>query len=330
LTALAVFAEAVGVAVPRPFASAAARQATDLGGVRGDLYAGDRPSRGIVLIHGAAPQGKDDPRFVRAARAVARAGRVVLCPALALAERRFDEADLDHIASSVLALGEHPLVRGGVQLLGISYGGSYALVASADPRLRGRLSQVAVFGAYFDLSGVIRAATTGVSFVGRQRVPWDINPATQAVLSEVASTLLQAGERAGFLRAYAGAHDPAGLAPGARALYDLLTNRDPERTDGLVEELPTALRDTFRRFSPATVADRIEVPVIALHSRADPAVPYGEALRLERSIRRCRLFTVGSFTHVDLVARSPRSWIRSGGDLLRTASFTDRVLHPQG
>lgn len=322
--ALAVLAESLGLPFPRPFAPSVARAEVSLGRITGDLYLPPSSSPGIVLVHGAASRGKDDPRLVRAARAIARGGRVVFVPALELAERRFEEGDLERIVASTLALSEHPLVQGPVTLVGISYGGSFALVAAADPRLEGRIGYVAVFGAYFDLVGVVQAITSGVSLVDGDRIGWKPDPEAEGILREVALDLVPAEQRRALEAALESA-DPGSLREAARRLYDVLTNRDPTRTLDLVARLPDEAQRMFRRFSPSSVADRITVPVVAMHSRNDPAVPYGEAIRLVRGLPGTRLASVGSFSHVELEG----GWLDAAGDLWRAWQFATWVLGAQ-
>ncbi|MGH2739995.1 MAG: alpha/beta hydrolase family protein [Actinomycetota bacterium] len=323
--ALAVLAESLGLPFPRPFAPSVARAEVSLGGVEGDLYVPPYAAPGVVLVHGATEQGKDDPRLIRAARAMARGGRVVFVPALELAQRRFEDEDLERIVASVQAISGHRLVRGPVTLLGISYGGSFALVAAADPRLAGRIGQVAVFGAYFDLVGVIQATTTGVSLVGDDRIGWRPDPQAQRILRDAALELVPPDQRKPLESAIEGDRGSSELPDAARRMYDVLTNRDPARTYSLVERLPEEPQEMFRRFSPSEVADRITAPVVAMHSRDDPAVPYGEALRLVRGLPGTRLASVGSFSHVELEG----GWLEAAGDLWHAWRFATWVLEAQ-
>jgi hypothetical protein len=325
--AVAVLAEAVGASFPRPFAPAVRRVEATLDGVSGPLYLPERPAPPILLVLGAAAQGPDDPRAVRLARSLARAGRVVFAPRLTLAERRFDEQDLDRVVRAGVALDGHPATTGPLAVLGISYGGSYALVASADPRLSGRLVQVAVFGAYFDLVGVIQAVTTGASLVDGRLVPWQAPPSAAAILDAGAPQLAPEGSRDALRAALDGGADLRALDPGARAVYELLTNRDPARTPDLAEALPPDARALLARFSPASVAERIRVPVIALHSVDDPAVPYSEAIRLTTGLPQVRLVTVRSFRHVDL--RTTTGWMGVAADLWDAWRFASWLLDAQ-
>jgi hypothetical protein len=327
--AVAVLAEAVGASFPRPFAPAVRRGEVRLGGVRGALYVPDRPAPAILLVLGAAPLGPDDPRAVRLSRALARAGRVVFAPRLTLAERRFDREDLDRIVRAALALEAHPGTIGPVAMLGISYGGSYALVAAADPRLGERLATVAVFGAYFDLAGVIQAVTTGRSLVAGRPVPWESHPRAHQVLERYAVQLAPPGSQDGLEAVLAGRAPPNSLDPPGRAVYDLLANRDPSRTEDLVAALPPEGWSLLNRFSPATVAGRIRAPVTAMHSTDDPAVPYGELIRLHRALPDARIITVGSFRHVDLWSQGPGGALSLAADLWDVWRFASGLLAAQ-
>jgi acetyl esterase/lipase len=325
--AMAVLAEAVGLNFPRPFAPTVDRREATLDGVTGDLYVPARRSPPILLVLGAAQQGTDDPRAVRLARSLARAGRVVFVPDLTLAQRRFDPADLDRIARSVVALDEHPGTSGRVVVLGISYGGSFALVASADPRVRDRVDRVAVFGAYWDLIGVIQAVTTGVSIAGGGSLPWESHPMARDILVHHAAELAPPPDRVS-LRAALGGGDPSQLSPEARAIFDLLTNRDPARVEELAARLAPEARSVLERFSPSSVAGAIETPVVAMHSTDDPAVPYGEALRLKAGLAGVQLITVRSFRHVDFRADAPGGWGSALADLWDAWRFASLVLDP--
>jgi pimeloyl-ACP methyl ester carboxylesterase len=326
--AVAVLAEAVGIDVPRPFAADIRRTDVTLDGVTGHLYTPERPSPPIMLLPGAAPLGKADPRAVRLARSLARAGRVVFIPDLALYERRLDVEDLDRIARGALALEAHPASSARVVLLGISYGGAFALVAAADDRLRGRLEQVATFGAYWDLVGVIQAVTTGTSLVGGLQVPWEGHPAARSILEEAIVGLSPEAARPGLRAALASA-DPAGLAADARPIFELLRNEDPKRTPELAAALPAELGDVLDRFSPASIEGRLDVPVVALHSTNDPAVPYGELIRLRAALPDARTLTVSSFRHVDPTSSSSGGWPALVADAWDAWRFTSWILEAQ-
>lgn len=327
--AVAVLADAIGLPFPRPAAAPVSRVAAELDGVSGDLYSPGQRAPGIVLIPGAAPGGKDDPRVVRVARAFARSERIVFVPTLELFQQRLVEDDIDRIVRCAAALAGMDLVRGPVTLLGFSYGGSFALIASADARLAGRLSQVAVFGAYYDMVGLVQAVTTGVSLVDGRRIPWRSHPLAQAILRAQAVTLAPPVEQGELSQALDGKNPPDGLSPPARAIYDLLVNEDPARTFDLAALLPEPAQELLAGFSPSSVAGGIDVPVVAMHSTDDPAVPYGESLRMVQGIPGAKLVTVEAFSHVDFSVRSPGAWVRAADDIWNAWRFTSWILAAQ-
>lgn len=326
--ALAVLAEAVGIGFPRPFAEEIRRTDVTLDGVTGHLYSPKGPAPPILLVPGAAPLGKDDLRAVRLARSLARADRAVFVPDLTLYERRLEAEDIDRLVRSALALESHPATDGRVLLLGISYGGSFALVAAADERLQGRLAQVATFGAYWDLVGVIQTVTTGTSLVGDLRIPWRGHPKARSILEQavVAHSPEQWRQP---LRAALASGDPADLPPEALAIFELLRNEEPERARELAEVLPPELGEFLAAFSPSSAVRRLDVPVVAMHSTDDPAVPYGELVRLHEGLPEARVVTVSSFRHVDPSASAPGGWTSLVADAWDAWRFTSWILEAQ-
>lgn len=323
LEALAVLLDALGIPVPR-LAAQVGSTITEIGDVAGRLYtSGDDPA--VVLVPGAAPGGVNDTRVKAVAGALARAGRTVFIPELDLYQQKFTQADLDRIVAAVDALS---LSSGReVTLAGFSYGGSFALVAAADPRTKGQISRVATLGAYFDLEGVVEAITTGGSEVHGRFIPWDGHPMAKAVLTSRTVELLPADQHQPLLGAVEGEADPDALTADARALYELITNGDAARIGQLVRQLPPPLRSLIEDYSPSRVADRIDVPVLAVHSTDDPLVPHAELLRLKAGLPGAATLTVASFRHVDFDPRTPAGWPSVVSDLWKVWSFTAWILH---
>jgi alpha-beta hydrolase superfamily lysophospholipase len=326
--AIAVLADALGASFPRPFAANVHRIEIDLSAVEGDLYDPGVRAPAVLLIPGATERGRDDPRVVRLARALARAERVVFVPELTLYEQRLVEGDVESIVVAADALATDERTTGSVAMLGISYGGSLGLLAAADDRLDGRLDQVATFGAYFDLIGVIQAVTTGVSLVDGERIAYDSEPDAEEILSDVAVDLAPKRVRPVLRDALRGEIPSRRLPDRALSIHRLLTNEDPTRTYELAREVPRRMRDLIERFSPSSYADAIDAPVVAMHSKDDPAVPYGEALRLERGLNDVRLISVSIFRHVDLNEGELR-WQSAIGDLIKAWRFTSWLLAAQ-
>lgn len=318
----AVF-ETFGVSVPRPFAPNPVPHTAEIGGVEGRLFA-VAGAEAILIVPGATPLGVEDPRVNDVARSLVRSGRTVFIPEFELYRERLAMEDVERIVAAVAGLAEksnHP-----VTVVGFSYGGSFALLAAADPRMEGRLARVAILGAYFDLVGVIQAVTTGGSLIDGEFVPWEGHPIAREFLAERTAELLPEAQRVLLMEVLDGRADSGDLAPDARSLYELLVNRDPHRTEKLVDALPSAFRTVIREFSPSTVADQIVVPVLAMHSTDDPLVPYAELARLEAGMPEAQTSTVHLLRHVDFEPTSFADWRGATPDLIRIWRFTTWIL----
>lgn len=321
--AVPVLAEATGMPAPRPLAADVEAATTSLDGVAGWLAAPAWEAPPVLLVPGATPDGLADQRVRAVATAIARSGRTVFAPDLALYEWRLDAGDVDrivHAARALQARTGQPVV-----MLGFSYGGSFALLAAA--RLSGTVERVATFGAYGDLAGVIQAATTGVAVVGDRRWAWEPDEMVDDVIEVFVRELAGDGVAAAVTAALDQRRDPDHLGAGARALYDLVDNDDPDRTAALVAALPSEIQQQLERFSPVTVADDIAMPVQVLHSTDDPAVPYPEALRLAEALPDARRSTVTLFSHVD-PSRDDASWWQGIVDMTIAARFLGSALAP--
>lgn len=278
----------------------------------------------IVVVHGANPGGKDDPRVVAFADALARTGRTVLVPQLALRDRRLDPDDRGRILAAVRLATE----SGATGVLAFSYGGGLALAALAeDPDLQEDVTFVATVGTYYDVLHIVQGVTTGTVPVDGEIESWE--PASEApeILAEQLAALLPRSEGRALEDAWE-ARDPEGLDTDARAVYELLVNDDPERFDELVRRLPERIRRVARELSPSRVVDRVRVPVYALHSRTDPASPPSESRLLVRALEGrvpTRLAVVGVFEHVTPVG----SFLGQLGDAYRVARFAGTLLGAQ-
>jgi fermentation-respiration switch protein FrsA (DUF1100 family) len=249
---------------------------------------------GLVLAHGIAPDGKDDPQLASAAALLARAGWAVAVPTIAgLTALRLRPDDAAYVAGAAEALereGYRP-----VALLGVSLGAAPVLSAAAGPGLAPRLSAVLALGGYASARELLRYTLTGAyGYEGRHgRRPVD------------------EGAIATFARANGELLDGAG-----RALVD---NRDPSRVDALVAALPDPTRRLLDALSPERSLGALRAPLFLIHGRGDPTVPFTESLRLDRAARAAgrpvRTAIVGALGHVDPDRRGSaadlaRAWAR--------------------
>jgi fermentation-respiration switch protein FrsA (DUF1100 family) len=245
-----------------------------------DLYARPALRRppGLVLVHGLSPSGKDDPRLRDAALLLARSGwgvAVPTIPGLTVLRLRPDDAGAVIVSVRALHAAGYPRVA----VLGVSLGAGPALLAAADPAVATQLSAVLALGGYASTVELLRYTLTGAyaydGIAGRQ-------PVYEDAIAQ-------------FVRANAELVDEAG-----RGLVD---NRDPAAFDGLVRALPERTRGLLDALSPARVVSGLRAPLVLVHGRQDPAVPYTESLRLAAAARAAghpaRVAIVGAVAHVE-------------------------------
>jgi pimeloyl-ACP methyl ester carboxylesterase len=205
----------------------------------------------LLLVHGYAPEGKDDPRLARAARLLARAGFDVVVPTLpGLTRGRLRPDDAGPV---VQALASRP---GPWAIVSVSVGAAPAFAAAADASVRDRVRVLLALGPHASAGETLRFWLTGAfEFDGVSgRVAHD--PALVRAFLDANADLvdaptraaLAAGDAAGVERAL------AGLSPSIRAVLEGL--------------------------SPVRAIPDVRARVILVHGYADRAVPYTESLRL--------------------------------------------------
>jgi len=227
--------------------------------------------RPAVLVHGLAPQGKNDPRARRAARLLARAGFDVVLPTVpGLTQGRLRPDDAAPVVAA-LAARRAPTV-----VVGVSVGSGPALLAATDARVRDRVRTVVSLGGYASARELLRYHLSGTYAFGdvRGRVPVDLETVTPFL--DANAELLDASTR------------------------DALATRDPDRIDAALDALPEETQHLLGALSPVRVAAGLRARLVLIHGRADRAVPYTESLRLAAARpESTRLVLVGLLDHVE-------------------------------
>ena len=253
--------------------SAPTREAVAVPGAHVDRYlpAGLGGGAPLVLVHGFAREGKDDPRVREAAALLARAGFDVAVPTIpGLTRGRLRPDDVAPVVTTLAALARPSVV------VGVSVGAGSALLAAADPRVRERVHTVVSLGGYASAREVLRFWLTGVYAYG-------------GVGGRVAHDR-------GLVRAFVAANADL-LEPAARAE---LTAADADRAARFLTVPPPALARYLDELSPLRVARDIPARLILIHGRDDRAVPYTESLRLAAARpERTTLVLVGIVEHVE-------------------------------
>ena len=340
--AAATVADALDLDWPRPFAQEVDRRATTIDGLEVDVYgppadptggdgAGPIPGLSgdaevVLMVPGAAPDGRDDRRLVSLAEAFARSGRGVVVPELEVYQEDLVPEDLERLVTLIGAIAPH---HGPVVLAGISFGGSLSLIAAGDPRVAGEVTLVATFGAYADLAGVLQAAVTGRSLVEGEDYAWDPDPRAEEVAREQLIGLLPDEAQQPLIDALE-TEDPTVLPDQLRPAYELLTTRDPARVAELVEVLPTPVLERLEAVSPVRAAADLDVPIVALHAKDDPVIPYAELHRLGHHYPHAELISLQTFDHVGIDPEAETRWWVTVRDLWSTTRFAGEVLRGGG
>lgn len=285
---------------------------------RGDLY---RPAEGpvapLVLVPGAAPEGKDDPRLVATARSLARVRFMVLVPDIASLRRLHVSAtDADEIAAAVRHLTERTGTAGtaSVGIVAISYAAGPAVIAALSPTAGDLVRFVVTIGGYYDLEAVITFFTTG-RYRESPDEPWRYRRPNDygkwVFLRSNASRLDQPRDRVLLdamatrkLRDLNADIDDLvpRLGPAGQSVYAMLVNRDPIRVPGLIAALPAPIRTEIAALDLKQRDLRgLGAEAILVHGRDDPIIPETESIALAEALAEGRghLYLVGSLAHVD-------------------------------
>lgn len=293
---------------------------------RGDLYgAPDQSRAAVLLVPGAAEAGKDDPRLVTFARALADAGFLVLVPDLPGPKAlQVSSEDIIEIADGAVHLAGLPRGRRPLGLAAISYGVGPTLLAAFDERLAGRVGFVLAIGGYDDLTAVITFFTTGY-WRERSDQPWRLGRPNAYgkwvfVLAN-AARLDDSNDRARLTaiaqRKLADLDADirpleAALGPEGRAVMALLDNRDPTRVPSLIATLPPRIATEIAALDLAGKdLTTLRAQVLVIHGRDDAIVPYSQSVALARTLgSRARLYLLDSLAHASLTPGGVRdAWL---------------------
>jgi acetyl esterase/lipase len=298
---------------------------------------GAPPWPGVMFVNGATPAGRAHPGVRRLAASLARAGYIVFIPELPGVAA--GELSLPTLAASiecaVTAADSAETRDGRIGLVGVSVGGTLALLAAATPDLSARISVVACIAPFTDLEKVMMLATTGM-YPGPDGL--DSYPVPPALPVGVARSLVGSLDPTPDARALGralGSLDPASpdplgrlrdapcrsLGPAAAATQALLVNRDPAHFEYLFAALPDALRRVVVSLSPLQSAARLSAAIEIATAPHDKYFPLAESLALQREVAGVRVTVTSALSHA-----TPRLAIRNLGDFARLQGFVARSL----
>ncbi|MCH8897697.1 MAG: hypothetical protein IIC33_05325, partial [Chloroflexi bacterium] len=154
----------------------------------------DNQRRAAVLIFlGANAAGRGDPDVINLGDALARTGFVVMfhwSPTMGL-RYNIDPEEIEGLVHAFQYLLAQDFVdRGRAGMGGFSVGGSFALVAAADSRIRDDVVFVNSFGAYYDAQDLFLQIASRSRLNDPESGPWDVDRLTWLVFANALSETL--------------------------------------------------------------------------------------------------------------------------------------------
>lgn len=283
---------------------------------KGDLYRTEGgAAAGLVLAPGASRQGKDDPRLVSFAEALARGGFEVLVPDLpGLRSLRVEAADAVLIADALAAMSRHRAADGNATLglAAICYSVGPALLALLEEQARDAAHFMLSIGGYHEMNALIRFWSTGqydtpADGAVAWREPdsygkWVLtisnacflgDPDDRRQLEEMANRRLE---------------DPdadidalvAALKDEGRPVYDLVANTDPAQVEMLIGRLPPPVRAQIKGLDPSRKDfTGLDMNFVLVHGHDDRVIPETESMKLAAALPNAALYILESMQHVD-------------------------------
>lgn len=272
-----------------------------------------------VVLHGLTVPGRQHAALRRFVRAIASSGAVVLVPDVP--SWRALHIDSDAARQTIPAAVRHlsglaGVQRGGVGLVGFSFGATQALIAASDPDI-GRLLRVVVgFGGYCELPRMVRAMLIGEHEWNGTVERIDADPYGRWMMignfltripryyamTRVAEAALELAREAGRRGAFAWdaeydafkatlAHE---MTAEERQIWSVVAPTagappgDAELARQLADDLAVVALDLDPALEPGDAIAAVTTPTILVHGRDDRLVPYTESLRLATKLQGAR------------------------------------------
>jgi dienelactone hydrolase len=255
-----------------------------------DLYRPDdhRRHSGLILAHGAIKQGKDDRALWFAGQSLARAGQVVLVPRLDnLRKFRLHQDDVEALVASFQYLARQEFSNGKIGMFGVCLSAPLALLAATEPGINQDVAVVTSWGGFYNINDWLQAVISERYIDGTPK-PWRPR---MSLIEETPKWLIELlpdksdGVR---IEKMLGGNSPdytkGDLSPSGQALYELLSNRDPERVGDLWTRLDPKMRQALDSLSPHTKIAQVKTKVAIIHAFTDDVVPWVESCKLADAI----------------------------------------------
>ncbi len=271
------------------------------------------PWPAILFVNGATPDGQAHSGVRRFVTSLARAGYVAFLPDLpGIASGELSPRTLAAAVECATGGADAVEARAGrIGLVGVSIGGTLALLVAAAPELAPRISVVAAIAPFTDLEKVIMLATTGMYRGSGRPESYPVPPAlavgvARSLVAALLPTLDARALESALERLDPLSPDPLralrespcrSLGPDAQTAQALLVNRDPSRFADLYDALPDDVRRVVAMLSPLRSAARLIAHVEIATAPRDKYFPLAESLALQRDARHVRVTVTSALAH---------------------------------
>ena len=277
------------------------------------LPGGTGPHAGLVLMLGAEPAEPSDPRVQRLTDGLARSGLATLLvrsPRLIDGALTPDEATL--LVDAFRALRGHPRIRADrVAFVGLSVGGSIAMIAAADPAIAEHVWFVLAIGPHYDGRTLVASIAGRAYRDAGATVPWSPDATATGIMTRTLLAALPGADRDAIA-----AGTPPTSTDGA-VVRDLLRARDLDEAERLVARLGPPMQAALDAVSPRSHLAALRAPLYLLHDRSDAFIPWPESEAIAAVARPAVYERLDLFEHVDPRPGSATILLRDGWRLLR-------------
>jgi hypothetical protein len=243
----------------------------------------------IILAHGAIKGGKDDRALRFGGQSLASAGYIALAPQLENLNRlRLHQDDVDALIECVRYLSRQEFCNGKIGLLGACLSAPLVFLAAATPDIKQNVAVITCWGGFYNINEWLQAVLAQRYIDDGDAIPWKPR---RLLIEEAPKWLTEllpdASDRECLQEIFAG--DGGGsakecLSPSGQAMYELLSNRDPEKVKDLWQNLDPKVRQTLDGLSPHTKIDKHSAKIAIIHTFSDDVIPWVESCKLSDAI----------------------------------------------
>jgi dienelactone hydrolase len=267
-----------------------------------------RRHSGLILAHGAIKGGKDDRALGFAGRSLARAGYVVLVPQLDnLSKFRLHQDDIEVLVDSFQYLARQEFSNGKIGMFGVCLSAPLALLAATEPSISQDVAVASSWGGFYNINDWLQAVISERYIDEGTAKPWQPR---KVLIEETPKWLIELlpdpSDRAcieKMLRGNSRDSAKSNLSPSGQALYELLTNHDPERVKDLWARLDSRIRQTLDSLSPHTKVAQLKTKIAIIHTFTDDVIPWVESCKLADAIddaHKIYFRVFGQFYHASI------------------------------